>query len=223
MKRVDENYFKTDDGMHANRIEDILDADESVLLRTKPKKGAYIFNAIIKMLPIAIVWLLFDGFFIFAMLFNASNMPVFIWFIIVPFFALHLTPVWIWIGGIIRASSGHKNLEYVFTEKRIIIRSGAIGIDFTNIYYSDITGVNLRVGLIDRMFKVGDIYITATAQSAVLWDIPNPYFILKKIQNIVIDIKTDVYFPNDLRPEENHGFRTKYKGKATDLDDLNNN
>ncbi len=219
MKSVDENYFKMTEGMQANAIEDILDVDESVLLRLKPKKSAYIFNSTLRMLPIAIIWLLFDGFFIGAMLFNASSMPGYIWFIIVPFFAVHLFPVWMWIGGIVRAVAGWKNIEYVFTEKRIILRSGVVGIDFVNIYYSDIKGVNLRVGIIDRMFKVGDIYISAERQSEVLWDIPNPYFILQKLQKIVHDIKTDIIFPNDLRPKENHGFRTKYRG-SDDLDNL---
>ena len=219
MKSVDENYFKMTEGMQANAIEDILDVDESVLLRLKPKKSAYIFNSTLRMLPIAIIWLLFDGFFIGAMLFNASSMLGYIWFIIVPFFAVHLFPVWMWIGGIVRAVAGWKNIEYVFTEKRIILRSGVVGIDFVNIYYSDIKGVNLRVGIIDRMFKVGDIYISAERQSEVLWDIPNPYFILQKLQKIVHDIKTDIIFPNDLRPKENHGFRTKYRG-SDDLDNL---
>jgi len=116
-----------------------------------------------------------------------------------------------WIGGIVKAAAGWKNIEYVFTEKRIIIRSGLVGIDFVNVYYSDILGVNLRVGLIDRMFKVGDIYISAHNQSEVLYDISNPYFILRKIQKIVIDIKNDIIFPNNLRPEENSGFNTKYR------------
>ncbi len=210
MKKIDENYFNMEEGNNSLSVEDVLDADEHILLRTKPKKGAYVFNAVFRMLPIAILWLIFDGFFIFAMVYNAGNMPSFIWFIIVPFFAIHLMPVWIWIGGIIRANAGHKNLEYVFTEKRIILRSGVVGIDYENIYYSDITSVNLRVGLIDRLFKVGDIYITAKGKSAVLFDIPNPYFILKKVQKIVLDIKTDVLFPNDLRPKTNRGFKTKY-------------
>ena len=212
MKNIDENYFKMTEGMQTNNVEDILDPEESVLLRLKPKKSAYIFNSTMRMLPIALIWLLFDGFFIGAMVYNAGRMPWQIWLIIVPFFAVHLLPVWMWVGGIVKAVAGWKNNEYVFTEKRIILRSGVVGIDFVNIYYSDIKGVNLRVGLIDRMFKVGDIYISAERQSNVLWDIPNPYFILQKLQKIVADIKTDIIFPNDLRPKENHGYRTKYRG-----------
>lgn len=216
MKRVVESYFKMEEGDNKTTIEDILDRDESILLRTKPKKGAYVFNAVFTMLPIALLWLVFDGFFIGMMCWSGIIWQI--WFIIIPFFAVHLMPVWIWIAGIVRANAGHKNLEYVFTEKRIILRSGVVGIDYQHIYYSDITSVNLRVGIIDRMFKVGDIYITAKGKNAVMYDIPNPYFLLKKIQKIVLDIKTDILFPNDLRPKTNHGYRTKYVPDNLDTD-----
>lgn len=211
MGKIDENYFKMESNMNQNQIEDMIDSDENVLLRVKPKKSAFILNSIISMLPIALIWILFDGFFI-SMIF-ISHAPAIIWAILVPFFAFHLMPVWIWISKIVSANISHKNIEYAFTEKRIIIRSGVVGIDFKNIYYTDIKGVNLRVGLIDRMCKVGDIYIQANDQSAVLFDIENPYFILSKIQKIVLDIKTDIFFPNDLRPKENSGFNTKYRPK----------
>lgn len=167
------------------------------------------------MLPIAILWLIIDGGFIAGMCIIGKDMLAFIWAIIVPFFAIHLMPVWIWISKIIHASTSHKNIEYAFTQKRIIIRTGLI-VDFKNIYYSDITGVNLRVGFFDKLFKVGDIYISSQMLSAVLYDIPDPYFILKKIQKIVNDIKTDIIFPNQLRPSENKGYATKYNPDDSD-------
>jgi hypothetical protein len=108
--------------------------------------------------------------------------------------------------------AGAKNIEYVFTDKRIIIRSGVIGIDFKNIYYSDVEGINCKVGIFDRVFKVGDLYIKALNQSAVLMNIETPYFYLQKLQKITLDIKTDIQYPNDLRPKENHGYNTEYKG-----------
>lgn len=212
MGRLDENYFKMPDVMQSNSVEDILDNDESVLLRQKPKKKAYIFNSIIGVLPLAIFWLAIDMTFIVMVI--VVGAPDFLWLVLVPFFAFHLMPVWFAVAKIVRAVRGWKNIEYVFTEKRIIVRSGMIGINFANIYYSDIHGVNLRVGFFDRFFKVGDIYISASVQSQVLYDLENPYFILSRIQKIVIDLKTDVYFPNDLRPETNSGFNTKYKPKG---------
>ena len=110
----------------------------------------------------------------------------------------------------IKASLAHKNIAYVFTEKRILLRTGIIGIDYKNIYYSDIIGVNLKVGVIDKLCKVGDIYIRANDQNAVLFDVEQPYALLNKIQKIVFDIKSDIIFPNGLRPDTNEGYNTKY-------------
>ena len=63
------------------------------------------------------------------------------------------------------------------------------------------------------MFKVGDLLIkTNSGSTYMVEDIGNPYFIQERLQKIVNDIKTDMQFPNDLRPEENHGYNTKYKG-----------
>ena len=35
------------------------------------------------------------------------------------------------------------------------------------------------------------------------------YQLIKKLQK---DIYSDIMYPNDLRPQENHGYKTKYRG-----------
>ena len=79
-----------------------------------------------------------------------------------------------------------------------------------NIYYADVESVNLKVGLLDRMLHVGDIYIVAKNKAQVLWDVETPYRLVTQLQKITGDIKADTYFPNELRPESNSGFHTKY-------------
>lgn len=213
MGKIDENYFKTSDKDYT-QIDEIIDDGEKILWRGKPKKSAYVFNAFLKMLPIAIIWLAFDGAFIALLLTQMgwdmipAPMKVFIFV----FFAFHLVPVWIWIANVVTANRQHKNLEYAFTNRRIIVRSGIIGIDFKNVFYTDVEAVNLKVGIVDKMLKVGDIYINSKAGATVLFDIDNPYFITGRLQKIVADIKTDTLFPNNLRPEENDGYKTDYKG-----------
>lgn len=218
MKKIDENYFKNSktENHKMDSIDSILNKDEQILWKGKPKEKAFVFGSIFSMMPLAIIWLLFDCGFI-AVMFSGEaleNAPVGISIFLIVFFALHLTPVWIWIGNIVTASRKYKNLEYVFTNKRIIIKSGIIGIDFQNIYYSEIDSVNLKVGPIDRMLKVGDIYINSKNKAQILYDIEDPYFITQKLQEIVVDIKTDIEFPNEFRPSENPGYGTRYtKGK----------
>ena len=215
MKKIDENYFKIDEGMKRNSIEDVLDKDESVLWREKPNKKAYLWSKVFDMLPIGLLWLFFDGFFIAMMITSGAfeEMPVVMVIGLCAFFLLHLSPIWIWIGNIIKGYLEIKNIEYAFTEKRIIVRSGVIGIDFKNIYYTDIQSVNLKVGISDKIFKVGDVYIKANNEAVVLFDIKNPYQITSKLQKITLDIKSDIYYPNALRPDENAGYKTKYKGE----------
>lgn len=209
MAKLDENYFKTNSS-DIQTIEEMVGPDEQILWRGKPKKRAFLINAFTKMLPIALIWLLFDGAFIGLMIGTMDEIPAPVKIFMAVFFLFHLAPVWIWLSHVLTANRQHENLEYAFTQKRIIIKSGIIGIDFKNIYYSEIDSVNLRVGLVDRIEKVGDIYIKSIGGANVLYDLENPYSLTEKLQKIVVDIKTDIQFPNNLRPAENDGYSTKY-------------
>ena len=211
MAKLDENYFKIDpSGRDLKNIEDVIGSDEQILWSGKPKKRAFLINAFTKMLPIALIWLLFDGAFIGLMIGTMDEIPAPVKIFMAVFFLFHLMPVWIWLSNVLTANRQHENLEYAFTNKRIIIKSGIIGIDFKNIYYSEIDSVNLRVGLVDRIEKVGDIYIKSIGGANVLYDLEYPYTLTEKLQKIVVDIKTDIQFPNNLRPAENDGYSTKY-------------
>lgn len=214
MAKLDETYFKIEpSGRDLKNIEDVIGSDEQILWSGKPKKRAFLINAFTKMLPIALIWLLFDGAFIGLMIGTMDEIPAPVKIFMAVFFLFHLMPVWIWLSNVLTANKQHENLEYAFTNKRIIIKSGIIGIDFKNIYYSEIDSVNLRVGIVDRIEKVGDIYIKSIGGANVLYDLENPYTLTEKLQKIVVDIKTDIQFPNNLRPAENDGYNTKYTYK----------
>lgn len=218
MKRIDERYFDVENSMQANRIEDILLPDEQVLWRDKPDKRAYILQAMMSMMPIALIWLIFDGAFIVGIGYGMAKgaVPLGILGFVIPFFLLHLAPVWMWIANTVKAVAEIKNIEYVATDRRVIVRSGIFGIDFKFLNYVEIETVNVRVSITDRLFKVGDIYINASTNSAVLFDIKNPYGIGTKMQKVVIDIKSDINYPNALRPEDNPGYKTSYTGSPFD-------
>ena len=211
MSKLNENYFKTDvnDKKYQN-IESILSEGENILWRGKPKKSAFVWGKVLGMLPFALIWLLFDGAFIAVLCVFGGALPTPMIVGIGVFFLFHLLPVWIWVVNVVTANRQHKNLEYAFTDRRIVVKSGTIGIDFKNIYYADISSVNVKVGLVDRLCKVGDIYIKSREGATVLYDIENCYFITNKLQEITLDLKMDASFPNALRPETNRGFNTKY-------------
>ena len=217
--QIDERYF-CENAMQKNSIEDVVSADEKVLWRGKPNAKSYVLAAMVKMLPIAIIWMLFDGTFIFfiARGMAQGEVPLAILGFIIPFFLIHLTPVWIWIVKTVKASREVKNLEYAITDKRIIIRSGVVGIDFKFINYTEIDSVNVKVGIIDRIFRVGDIYINSSVNAGVLWDVENPYNIGNSLQRVTLDIKSDINYPNAIRPESNPGYKTDYTRNPFDDD-----
>ena len=201
-----------DNAMQNNSIDDVITDNEKVLWRGKPNATSYVLANMLKMLPIALIWLIFDGTFIFFLAkgMSVGDMPLDILWFIVPFFLLHLAPVWIWIGKTIKAVREVRNLEYAITDKRIIIRSGMVGIDFKFINYTEIDSVNVKVGLIDRIFRVGDIYVNSSVNSGVLWDVADPDKIGNALQKVTIDIKSDIHYPNAKRPDTNPGYNTDY-------------
>lgn len=205
--QIDEKYFEQSNT--ENTLESVLGADEKILFRSKPNKRSYILAAVLKMLPIAVVWLCFDSAFLalIGVGIRGGEVPVKLLGFIVPFFVIHLTPVWIWLSKIVKSAVEIKNIEYAFTDKRIIVRSGVIGIDFKFFYYDKIESVVAKVGLVDKICKVGDIYITAAGTAGVIFDQQDPYGLATKLQKIANDARADLYYPNALRPTDDppHG------------------
>ena len=206
------------EAMQLNKIEDILTKDEEIILKLKPETRVFILEGFLKGLPLALIWAAFDTVMIYFLITKSGLIeenPNMIWFLVF-FFGLHLVPVWLWIANIVKRVAGFKNVEYALTDKRAIVRSGVIGIDFKFIYYTDIESVNVKVGILERIFNVGDVVIKSKTQTVVFDDITTPYMYSGRIIDTVRDLKADVYFPNDLRPEENHGYNTKYVKRFDD-------
>lgn len=194
--------------------------NETLIWSSKPKKTAYVINQVLMMMPIALLWLAFDSFLIITMIKigEISKMLLFI----IPFFALHLMPVWIWLGNVLSANKKWKNTKYYVTDKRIIIQNGFIAENYQTIYYNDIKNISLHIGIIDKLVNVGDIYFDfgyylgnnrEVSVKIGFLDIENPTEIYTKLQKIIMDIQTDIEYPNALRPNENPGYNTKYNGK----------
>ena len=68
----------------------VLGEGEEVLWEGKSKKGAFIATKSLTMFPIAIIWLMLDLSFIVPSIMEGEML-----FFIIPFFTLHLMPVWI--------------------------------------------------------------------------------------------------------------------------------
>ena len=132
--RYDENYFQNGKNQDEPKtIQSALLDGEQVLWSGKPQKKAFVLNNVLKMLPVALLWIVFDTFFIVMLTRTADMIPLPAIVFLCVFFVFHLMPVWIWIYRCVTASKRHKNIEYAFTDKRIIVRKGAVAVDLEDL------------------------------------------------------------------------------------------
>lgn len=130
------------------------------------------------------------------------------------------------IGSIVATIIQSKNLYYAATDRRLIIQHGVIGLDYRSFEYTKIDDLYVKVGVIDKIFNTGSISLVTEyivnnnrtkafhrliGEANSFLAIDKPYEVFKKIQTISKDLRTDVYYPNDLRPATNKGYKTKYK------------
>lgn len=191
----------------------VLTAGEAILWRGKPKRGAFIATKSLSMLPIAVIWLILDLNFI-GVAFSGGQMLGFL----IPFFLLHLMPVWIWLANVITAGRRWKNTSYFVTNRRIIIQGGFLAVNETSLFYKDLRNAQLRIGLLDKLFHTGDIVfdngITVNHKQNrgyVFEDLEDAQDVYRRVQKVILDIQTDIEFPNAYRPEENPGYNTQYR------------
>lgn len=191
----------------------VLTSGEAILWRGKPKRSAFIATKSLSLLPIAVIWLCLDlkG---IKVAFSSGNMMGFL----IPFFALHLMPVWIWLANVITAGRRWKNTNYYVTNRRIILQGGFFAVNETSLYYKDLRNARLRIGLLDKLFHTGDIVfddgITVNNKQNrghIFEDLEDAEAVYRRVQKVILDIQTDMEYPNAFRPEENPGYQTQYK------------
>lgn len=198
------------------RLEDQLSVGEQILWRGKKAVAVSVLESIFNpFLIFALIWLLVDLSFIGmagAFMLMGDSMGLFI----LVFFAIHLMPVWIYLGGVITSAIKAKNTEYMITNKGIYVRSGLFNIRVDMKPFTDLSHVSLSQGIFDRMCGTGDVISTcghghgAGGDIVNIYDYEKVYALVKKLQE---DIYSDTMYPNDLRPEENHGYNTRYMGR----------
>ena len=189
-----------------------LTSDESLIMELTPKKKAFVINKILPMMPIALLWLVFDSILIVSA-FVQFKTNVWIGLIMLAFLAVHLIPFWTWLGTVLTAGKVWENTKYYVTDKRIIIQSGFVAKNFQSVYYKEIKNVNLHIGIVDKMLSVGDVYFNTNGlMNNAFLDIENAQQVYQHVQKIVLDIQTDIEYPNAYRPSENPGYNTKYNG-----------
>ncbi|MBO6233445.1 MAG: PH domain-containing protein [Clostridia bacterium] len=205
-------------------LEKIVGNEEKILWKGKPSKKCFILESIFNpLLPFALMWLLFD---IFAMGKSMSLGGDKAGGFILVFMLFHLMPVWIYLGGVLLSFRRYKNTEYVITDRGIYVSGGVFSYTYEMKPFTELSHVRIHRGIFDQSLGVGDVeassnqtfnYTNRSNSSAVtagisIKDIPDYMEVFNMVKKLQTDIYSDTMYPNDLRPKENHGYKTEYKG-----------
>lgn len=199
-------------------LKKLVNENEKILYEGKPNKKCFIFESIFNpLMPFALLWGIIDfGILGGTLLFEKEQE---ITFFIIPFMLLHLMPVWMYLGGVIFTFRKYRNTYYIVTDSGIYVSGGIFSKTYNHKPFAELSHVDLHRGIFDQMFNVGDI-ITTSSQfsndnrnaSISISSISNYIDVYNLINKLQKDIYTDVMYPNDKRPPENHGYNTEYKG-----------
>lgn len=196
--------------------------DENILWRGRPDKKCFILESIFNsMLPFALIWGIIDLSIIGFSFGSDSNIRLFI----LAFMAIHMMPVWIYFGGVIMSFRKYRNTAYIVTDKGVYISSGCFTKRFEMKPFTDLSHINIHRGIFDQFLGVGDV-VTICGHSSyssenshshshggmTICDIRDYQEVFKLVKQLQTDIYSDTMYPNDMRPESNHGYKTRYKG-----------
>lgn len=203
--------------MYEYEFNDILDSGERILWSDKPHLMIHIMSGI-PLFLFGLAWGAFDMFFIMG--FRAFDGGIGFTGFFSIFMLIHMMPFWLGIGNMIRLIFVYRNTFMAYTDKRVITKTGFMGIDYKIKDFYNIENIEVNVNPIENFLGLGTIkideYIVNTGKNSSrrmgnrLYGIKNPYEVFKNLKEIVMDVKTDINYPNDYRPDINPGYNTKY-------------
>lgn len=204
----------------------LLEDNEKVYWRGKPDRLVYMIGGTggIIAFVFILIWSIFAYSIAYPMFVNSSaaefpGMGGFNVFKFMPLIFMVIPIIFLIIIPIYRLLAAGK-VEYIVTDKRIYIISGLIGTDVQTLEYREIDKLSVHVDFLEKIKNVGTISLTPditvgrgdstrTVSGRNLIGIDNPYEVYKLIKNNTLDVTTDQYYPNDLRPKSNKGYNTK--------------
>lgn len=206
----------------------IRNTGETVLWEGRPQKSVTVLEAIFNpMLGFALLWGGLDFGVIIGLLHSGEMKEATVF--ILPFMLIHLMPVWIYLFGILGVFFRWKNTRFLITDRGLYVSGGLFSFNYEMKPWTDISHVSIHQGVFDRMFGVGDVVSTCTHISTQagthsgngsshghglkIYNIPDFLKVFQLVNDLQRDIFSDTMYPNDLRPDTNSGYRTKYQGR----------
>ena len=147
-------------------ISRLLHSDENILWQGKPVFKSFVFAG--HNIALFFFGLIFMAFALFPLLLMMqSGAPLFIFnlFPLIFFFVGFA----IAFGNPILSMLAHKNTEYAITNQRLIIQTGSLGLKTRFIDFEKIQEVNIKIGLMDKIFGTGGIYADTGSLASRGW------------------------------------------------------
>ena len=170
-----------------NLFDVILDKDEQILKLYKPHKLGTWFGGILSIIFMSIVLVPFAVFCFLDTVSIATGVTI-----------LAFLLVWALIIIICNALWLNKTV-YAVTNKRIIIRTGYIGVDYKSLDYTMLGALTVNVSLIDKLIRKNTGSIAFGSMASPMTNatqakfnfayITNPYETYKEIKNIIDEHK----------------------------------
>lgn len=171
-------------------FDDVIEADETIQKGYKPNKkkvfaSFIIFDVIVAFFfSITILGMWLDG--------EIPQKEKIIGTCIVAGVVLLIVALTMWF-----VSLYYKNAYYVYTNKRIIVRTGVFGVDFHSLDIENIGASNVCVSLLDKMVgkNTGSIRFGSNSSPITnsyygFMNIENPYQVYKEIKGYIQTIQT---------------------------------
>ena len=134
--------------------------NEQVIWSGRPKKICFFLECVFNpMLIFAAIWFVFDFTFIGSVFSDGIDFSDSSNLAILGFFALHLMPVWFYLGGVLFSFRKLRHTEFVITKNGIYVTGGMFTKQYSFKPFYDIVSVNVKRGFFDSMLGVGDVYV----------------------------------------------------------------
>ena len=138
----------------------LVGKDETVLWTGVPNRKAFLWRSAFNLLlPIAIIWSCFDIPLIVSQIreLRAGEDPIG-WFLI-PFFLLHMLPIWTYLVLLFTSFVRYKNTGYVITNKSVYTSGGVFALNTQVKPLAKLSTVTIERGFIDKKMNVGSVVL----------------------------------------------------------------
>ena len=201
-------------------IKDMFDPGENLLWEGKPDRTAYVVGPVFLFIIAGIMMIIALSLMGIIIATGAEGEALMVCIFIM---VLNLIPALIMGAAFpIYRSLNWKSTHYAITDKRIYIQKGVVGRDITIKDFTDINDPEVSIDFIDKIRNCGSVhlsrryYITRSGRkqytlAPALLHIPDPYVVFDLVKRMALDIKSDIFYPNAIRPKDNNGYKTDHR------------